>query len=230
MVRALPACQGKSPHDGCVAPSGEALDMADRRSNLARGLMLLGLIAVGGVAFWLLHGPPAADEKGGPLTRAAAPDVRPPELPEPTARDHKVTPPPPEPTRTGAAKGRVVSEHRTPIAGARVAAYRGTSVPGMPGLLAPKPLKLQAVTDEQGAFSLPALPVADDILLRVEGDFSPAEMGPFTIALGGTSDFGDLVIPAGLLIAGDVRDPHNQPVVGAHIGLYQGLVEEGPNG
>src|SRR5690242_10399552 len=105
-----PACQGKSPHDGHVTPVGDGFDMAARRSNLARGLMLLGLLAAGGVAFWLLHGPPAADEKGGPLTRATAPDVRPPELPEPTARDHHVTPPTPEPARTGAAKGRIVSE------------------------------------------------------------------------------------------------------------------------
>lgn len=203
--------------------------MADRRRNLAWGVLILGVLAAGGVAFWLLHGEPERDDRGQPIARPTAPDVRPPDLPEPTERV-RPEPPPPEKPRTGQGTGRIVDEHRVPIAGARVSALRGMTVTGMPGLLAPKALHLQAQTDAQGAFSLPDLPVADDILLRVEGEFSPAEMGPFTIAAGGTSDFGDLVIPAGMVIAGEVRDPSSQPVAGARVGLYQGLVEEGPDG
>jgi hypothetical protein len=206
--------------------------MVDRRRILVWGALLLGVLAAGGVAFWLLRGEPAKDTLNGPtLPRPTAPTAdKGVQLPEAVLHERRAAPPPPEAPRTGAAAGRVVDAQRVPVPGARIAALRGAIVTGMPGLLEPRALKLEAVADARGRFTLADLPAADDIVLRVAGNFSPAELGPYTISAGGTADLGDLVLPAGMLIAGEVRDPDNHVVAGARIGLFQGLIEETPDG
>ena len=206
--------------------------MGDARKSLGWMLLLVATLALGGGAWWLLRGEGErpAEPAGGLIKHGPAPAPEKPEIEAVAGPDrHPAPPPPSEPPRVGAVAGRVVTPDRRVLAGARVHAWRGATST-VPGLLAPKKLDLTAVADEAGQFTLADVPAIDDLLLRLDGDFAPAELGPFSVSVGETSDLGDLVVQPGMELVGEVRDESGTGVAGARIGLLQGVIELGPDG
>lgn len=193
---------------------------------LGWGLVLLLLAAGGGAAWWLAGDRPSDTGSGELLAPGPQRPERPPVVIE-TGPDRPPTPAPePEAPRTGSVTGRVVTPDRVPLPGARVEALRGAVVAGMPGLLEPRRLRRDTVADAAARFTLADLPACTDLVLRLDGDFAPAELGPFPVAPGGSTDLGDLVVHPGMLIAGEVRDELQRPVAGARVGLFQGVVPD----
>jgi Carboxypeptidase regulatory-like domain len=206
--------------------------MGDARKSLGWMVLLVAVLAAGGGAWWFLHGEraPDAEPAGGVIVSEAPPPPPKAELPVPVEPDRRPPPPPVvEAPRTGSVAGRVVTPDRRVLAGARVAAWRGATSP-IPGLLSPGDLRLSAVADAEGRFTLADVPAMGDLLLRLEGEFAPAELGPFTVTVGETAELGDLVVQPGMAIAGEVRDESGGAVAGARIGLLQGILEVGPDG
>lgn len=194
---------------------------------LGWGLALLLVVGGGLAAVWLATDHPGDAAPGGDLlTRGPDQPARPPVVID-TGPERRPTPAPePEAPRTGAVTGRVVTPDRVPLPGARVEALRGTVVTGMPGLLEPTRLRRDTLADAAARFTLEDLPACTDLVLRLDGDFSPAELGPFLVTPGGTTDLGDLVVHPGMLITGEVRDEERRPVAGARVGLFQGMVPD----
>ncbi|MBM3985732.1 MAG: carboxypeptidase regulatory-like domain-containing protein [Planctomycetes bacterium] len=206
--------------------------MADSKRSVAWALVLLGLLSAGGAAVWLLRDAPPEPEAapGGLITRpneASGPGR---ELPVPEDRRPAREEPPAEAPRTGAVTACVVDINFKPMPGARVEALEGAVVSSVPGLLQPRRLRLSAVAGADARFTLADLPEGTDLVLRLDGDFAPAELGPFTVTAGATADLGNLVVHPGMLITGAIRDESGNPVPGARVGLFQGLVEDLPEG
>jgi protocatechuate 3,4-dioxygenase beta subunit len=206
--------------------------MAESNRSVAWALVLLGLLAAGGTALWLLRDAPRepGDSPGPLVTRPSGPARRAPELPVPEDRPAPRAEPTPEPPRTGAVTARVVDPNFAPMPGARVEAYQGAVAASVPGLFQPRRLRVSAVAGADARFTLADLPEGANLVLRLDGDFAPTELGPFSVTAGATADLGNLVVHPGMLITGDVRDESGNPVPGARVGLFQGLVDELPEG
>ncbi len=206
--------------------------MSDSNRSVAWALLLLGLLAAGGAALWLLRDQPTEPATSSPTDLITRPsDASRPERELPVPADRRpAREEPTTATRTGAVSGRVVDTNFVPMPGARVEAFQGAVVTSVPGLFQPHRLRREAVADADARFTLADLPEGADLVLRLDGEFAPAELGPFNVSAGATSDLGNLVVHPGMQIAGEVRDESGQPVPGARIGLFQGLVEDLPEG
>ncbi len=217
-----------------------------RRSPL---LPLLGLALVAGIAFavWQL-------DLIGPTSGPSTPDVdlvemptvgpRPgpgePDIPVPIDTTDVV---PPEANaestgvidlgaRRGGIRGRVVNRDRLPIPGAVVTVHEGQRISGidLPAGLALL-VRSSAETDAMGQFELDGIPTSSQLIVRVRGDeFARTDAGPFSVRPDATTNVGTIIAEPGIVLVGSVRDGSSRPVVGARLGLFDGLPELTPQG
>jgi len=205
--------------------------MTDSRRHFVWGGLLVAAVGVAAGVLWFLRDTDTARERASGAVVTRGPDVAPskPELIEPIVPERRPPPPPPEAPRTGTVVGRVVTPGSLAQAGAHVEAWRGAAE-GVPGLFELTRLRKEAVTDGEGRFTLADVPVVGDLVLHIDGECAPTELGPFQVPAGATLDLGDLVVRPGMLIVGQVRDEAGRAVAGARIGLLQGVVESEPDG
>lgn len=217
-----------------------------RRATVPLLLALLAVLALGG-GWWLLAGQ-AADARPPEGSATAARTDSPTSTPgahEPTpAIDRPAAdgipgarPAAVEPIATGTpgqrAFGRVVDRARQGVAHARITSFRDVATPG--GLFAHtrEPLPIHTQTDEGGRFELLGLPTDVNLGLEVRHpDFAAVELAPFTASATQSTDVGDIVLEAGLLLLGNVQSADGKPLAGADVTLTElgapSVAEGGP--
>ncbi|HTF90153.1 MAG TPA: carboxypeptidase-like regulatory domain-containing protein, partial [Planctomycetota bacterium] len=116
------------------------------------------------------------------------------------------------------AQGRVVDDHESPLAGARVlASLRDTRAGALLDAPANQGYVREVETDAAGRFSLPDLDIGQLRIAVRAGGFAPLDLRPLHLVLGAPLELGDLHLARGVVLAGVVLDSVGHPVVEAAI-------------
>ncbi len=113
-----------------------------------------------------------------------------------------------------AVSGRVIDEAGKPIAKARISTAAGA----WGDWSGNNDRKADISSDEQGKFTLPALPVGTHTLAAIDGEHAPAQSSPVTVGDRPIANV-EIVMKAGGVVAGKVVDSAGKPVAFAMVRL-----------